>query len=251
MKLSTLLSAFLVCTPFALALVATPTVVEAADASKVLEKLDKDAEVFADVSYVASMDVYKGGTKKKTLQFNMVMKGLDRQYIEFTAPGDVAGMKILMSFDNMWMYSPEFKKVRKVAAHTESQGFLGSEFRTEDMTMARLASRFDAQLVGQSGNETTLTLTPKPEAQVSYPRVDIIIDRTKGGVTKMIYFDGSGAAIREQHREGWTKIKGERMPTKITMKNLKTGAETVINMSGLKVDQGVDDGLFSKRTLLR
>ncbi len=251
MKLSTVLSTFLVCTPLALALVAAPTVVEAADAGAVLKKLDKDAEAFADVSYTATMDIYKGGKKKKTLQFNMVMKGLDKQYIEFTAPGDVAGMKVLMSGDNMWMYSPEFKKVRKVAAHAQSQGFLGSEFTPEDMASAKLSGRFDAELGGKSGNETTVTLTPKAEVQSSYSKIDIVIDKTKGAVTKLTYYDGSGAAVREQTRGGWTKVKGERMPTTITMKNLKTGAKTVINLSGVQVDQGVEDGLFSKRTLLR
>ena len=35
------------------------------------------------------------------------------------------------------------------------------------------------------------------------------------------------------------------------MKNLKTNAETVIKLSDIKVDQGVEDDLFSRRTLLR
>ena len=251
MKLSSVLTAFLLCTPVAVALVAAPSVVEAADGSSVLKKIDKDAEVFTDVSYTATMVIYKGGTKKNTLEFNMVMKGLEKQYIEFTAPGDVAGMKILMSGPSMWMYSPEFKKVRMVAAHAQSQGFLGSEFTPEDMASTKLSNRFDASIVGQSGNETTLELTPKADVESTYAKIEIVIDKTKGGVTKLTYFDGSGTAVREQIRGGWSKIEGKAMPTEIRMKNLKTGAETVINLSGVKVNQGVEDDLFSKRTLLR
>ncbi|MCA9698583.1 MAG: outer membrane lipoprotein-sorting protein, partial [Myxococcales bacterium] len=192
MKLSSVLTAFLLCTPVAVALVAAPSVVEAADGSSVLKKIDKDAEVFTDVSYTATMVIYKGGTKKNTLEFNMVMKGLEKQYIEFTAPGDVAGMKILMSGPSMWMYSPEFKKVRMVAAHAQSQGFLGSEFTPEDMASTKLSNRFDASIVGQSGNETTLELTPKADVESTYAKIEIVIDKTKGGVTKLTYFDGSG-----------------------------------------------------------
>ncbi len=253
MKLSTVLSAFLVSAPAlaALAVMAPPAVAQAADGASVLKKLDKDASTFADVSYEASMAIYKGGKLKKTLAFDMVMKGLDRQYIKFTAPGDVAGMKILLKSDNLWMYSPEFKKVRKVAAHAQEQGFLGSEFTPEDMATSALSTHFDAEIGGRSGTETTLTLTPKAEFPSSYSKIDIVIDSTKGGVTKLTYFDGSGAAVREQTRKGWSKVEGQSMPTEIHMKNLKTGAETVITLSNVQVNQGVEDALFSKRTLLR
>ncbi len=251
MKLSTFLSAFLVCTPVAVAVFAPPSVAQAADGAAVLAKLDRDAQVFRDMSYVSTMEIWKSGSKKKTLQFDMTMKGLDKQFISFTAPGDVAGMKILMVGDSLWMYSPEFAKVRMIAAHAQSQGFLGSEFTPEDMIMTGLANKFDAEITGQAGNETTLTLTPKATFQTSWSKLELTIDKTKGGVTKIVYFDGSGAAVREQIRGGWAKVEGQSMPTEIRMKNLKTNAETVVKLSDIKVNHGVSDDLFSKRPLLR
>jgi outer membrane lipoprotein-sorting protein len=182
----------------------------------------------------------------------MVMQGLEKQYIEFTAPGDVAGMKILMADANtLWMYSPEFKKVRKIAAHAQSQGFLGSEFTPEDMAMAKLSRSYDAELVGKQGNETTLELRPKAEGVSSYSKLEIVIDSTKGGVTIIRYFDGSGNLVRVQSREAWQKIGGAPMPTRITMENKKNGNKTVINLSNVKVNQGVDEATFSRRNLLR
>lgn len=259
MKLSTLCSsacspllwAALVCTPVALAIVTPPAVAQAADGAAVLTKLDKDAQAFDDMSYVSTMEVWKNGSKQKTMQFDMTMKGLDKQLISFTAPGDVAGMKILMVGDSLWMYSPEFAKVRMIAAHTQSQGFLGSEFTPEDMVMTGLAKHFDAEITGQAGNDTILTLTPKADFKSSWAKLELTIDKTKGGVTKMTYFDGSGTAVREQVRGKWAKVEGKSMPTEIRMKNLKTNAETVVKLSGIKVNQGVEDDLFSKRTLLR
>ena len=252
MKLSTVLTSFLVCTPFALALVAPASVAHAAaDASAVLKKIDKDAAAFKDMSYVSTMEIWKNGSKKKTLQFDMVMKGLDKQYINFTAPGDVAGMKILMVGSELWMYNTEFGKVRKIAAHTQNQGMFGSEFTAEDMVQSKLASRFSATLDGQKGNETTLTLEPKAGTNSSYSKLELVIDKTKGGVTKITYFDGSGTAVRRQTRGDWRKIAGKAIPPEIRRKNLKTNAATVIKLSGIKVNQGVEDSLFSKRTLLR
>ena len=218
----------------------------------VLTKLDSLAIRFPDQTYKATMEIYKGGNLRTTMVFSMQMKNLEKQLITFTDPGDVAGMKILMEDrDTIYMYSPEFKKVRRVAAHMQNQGFLGSEFTPEDMVMAKLSDRFDATIDGQAGNETTLTLTPKAGVQSNFSKLEVVIDKTKGGVTKIRYFDGSGTAIREQTRGGWVKVDGTPMPTEITMKNLKTGAETKIKLADVKVNQGVEDDLFSRRTLLR
>ena len=241
----------LVCLPVAQA-APRPAAMMGVDANKVLAEIDRRASVFDDQRYTASMQIIKGGQVQKTLKFDAVMKGLDKQFITFTAPGDVAGMKVLMADDSsLYVYMPEFKKVRMVAAHAMNQGFLGSEFTYEDMTQVQLAPSFDAQLGGQKGNETTLVLTPKKGVEASASKIELVIDKTKGGVTKLTYYDGSGKPYREQTRTDWVKIGGHLVPTKISMLNLKTGDLTVITRSGIEVDQGVDDSTFSRRELLR
>ena len=231
----------------------TPTIASAdANGAKVLAAVDKLAETFEDQSYRAKMQIRRDGKTSKKLEFEMTMKGLHKQYIVFKAPGDVAGMKILMTDpDSIWMYSPEFKKVRKIAAHAQKQGFLGSEFSAEDMVMAKLSGRFDAKIKGREGTITTLELSPKTGQPSRYSRLEIEIDKKRGGVTRIRYFDQGGVEVREQRREGWKKVAGKPFPTRISMKNLKTGAETVIELTDIRVDQGVEDSLFSRRTLLR
>jgi outer membrane lipoprotein-sorting protein len=247
MKLSSLFVASLI----SFSLVATPRAAEAGDGDKILVIADKRMDAFQDQSYSATMEITKGGSLYKTLTFDMTMKGLDKQLIHFTSPGDVAGMKVLMADqDTIWTYSPEFKKVRKIAAHMQKQGFLGSHFRAEDMTLTKFAARFDATMAGRSGKQTTLSLTPKAGVTTTFSRLDIVIDATKGGVTKITYFEGD-TATREQRREGWKKIGGKPMPTQVVMVDLKSGDKTTIKLSNIKVNQGVDDGYFSKRTLLR
>ena len=222
------------------------------DANDVLRAADKRAASFDDQAYNAEMAIYKDGTKQRVLKFSIVMKGLEKQLIEFDAPGDVAGMKILLQdADTLYVYSPEFKKVRRIAAHMQSQGFLGSTFTYEDMTRVQLAPYFDATIKGRKGTETTLALTPKPGRESSYSRLEVVIDSTKGGITTIRYFDGSGTAVREQIRENWRQVDKVPTPTKITMKDLKTGSKTTISLSNLRVNQGVDDGMFSRRTLMR
>ena len=256
MKIRSVLVALSLCSllamPAAASLPVPTTAMAAADANKVLAEIDRRAAVFEDQQYDATMSIFKGGELKKTLEFTMVMKGLDKQFITFTAPGDVAGMKVLMEgADSLHVYTPEFKKVRKVAAHMQGQGFMGSAFTYEDQTRIQLAPYFDATLVGKEGNETKLILTPKKGSAISFSKLEIFIDATVNGVTRIKYFDTAGTHVRTQTREEWKPFEDTKIPTQVRMKNLKTGDETVINLSELDVKTPVADDLFSRRTLMR
>lgn len=233
---------------------AAPAAMMAIDPAAILAEVDKRAAAFDDQSYTATMQIYKEGALKKTLVFFAVMKGLDKQFIEFVAPGDVAGMKVLLEggdANNLYLYVPEFKKVRRVAAHMQNQGFLGSEFTPEDMVMAKLSPSFDAQLVGKEGNETKLILTPKKGSAISFSKLEIFIDATVNGVTRIKYFDTAGTHVRTQTREEWKPFEDTKIPTQVRMKNLKTGDETVIKLSEIDVKTAIADDLFSRRTLMR
>lgn len=222
------------------------------DGDKVLAEIDRRADPFTDQHYLATMEIIKNGELKRTLSFSSTMKGVEKQLIEFTAPGDVAGMKVLMlDADTLYLFSKEFGKVRKVAAHTVKQGFMGSEFTFEDMTQIKLAPFFDAKIQGKQGDLTTLVLTPKQGVETAYPRLEIVIDGKKGGVTVVRYFDSTGAQVREQQRDAWQTFEGHAIPTRVTMANLKTGDRSVITMTDVTVNRGVDESVFSRRQLLR
>ena len=218
----------------------------------VLAKLDTLAVRFPDQTYKATMEIYKSGNLRTTMVFGMWMKNLEKQFIHFTAPGDVAGMKILMEDrETIYMYSPEFQKVRRIAAHMQNQGFLGSEFTPEDMVMAKLSPSFDAELVGKEGSETKLVLKPKTGVSLSYSKLEIFIDSTVNGVTRIKYFDGAGTHVRTQTREEWKPFEDIKIPTRVRMTNLKTGDEMVINLSEIDVKTPIADDLYSRRTLMR
>lgn len=244
--------ASLVAAPAAAAPTPSMPAAMAVDANKILAELDRRAAQFDDQAYTATMDIHKGGKLKKSLVFDAVMQGLDRQVLEFTAPGDVAGMKVLMKgAGELYVYMPEFKKVRRVAAHAMNQGFNGSEWTLQDMSEVKLAPFYKAELGESKGTTTTLILTPKEGVTTPYSKLEVVIDSKVGAATHVNYYDGAGNHVREQQREEWKKIEGQLVPTKISMLNHKTGDRSVITMTNIKVNQGVDESIFSRRTLLR
>ena len=236
--------------PTAGAAPSVPNAMVAVDANAVLAEIDRRADPFKDQSYTASMEIIKGGQLKKTLTFNATMKGLTKQLLVFTAPGDVSGMKVLLDGNSIETYLPEFKKVRKIALHAAAQGFLGSTFYFEDMVEAKLSPHYNAEFGAKSGDITTLVLKPK-NAESRYSKVECDIDKSKGGVTQLRYYDGSGNLARQQSRSEWVKIEGHLIPTEISMLDIKTGDVSVIRLSDMAVNQGVDASVFTRRELLR
>jgi outer membrane lipoprotein-sorting protein len=236
--------------PVAGASPSVPNAMAAVDANQVLAEIDRRADPFKDQSYTASMEIMKGGQLKKTLTFNATMKGLQKQLLVFTGPGDVAGMKVLLDGNSIETYLPEFKKVRKIALHAAAQGFLGSTFYFEDMVEAKLSPHYSAAFGPKTGDITTLVLTPK-NTESRYSKVECDIDKSKGGVTQLRYYDGGGTLVRQQSRGEWIKIEGHLIPTEISMLDLKTGDVSIIRLSDMAVNQGVDASVFTRRELLR
>jgi len=236
--------------PTAVASPSLPIAVAPVDANQVLAEIDRRAEPFKDQSYTATMEIIKGGQLKKTLTFEATMQGLEKQLLKFTAPGDVAGMKVLLVGNSIETYLPEFKKVRKVALHAAAQGFLGSTFYFEDMAEAKLSPHYTAAFGPKNGDVTTLVLTPKnPDSR--YSKVECDINKSKGGVTQIRYYDGSGNMTRQQSRNEWVKVEGHLVPSEISMLDVKSGDVSVIRMTDWAVNQGVDASVFTRRELLR
>ena len=86
---------------------------------------------------------------------------------------------------------------------------------------------------------------------LSYSKLEIFIDSAVNGVTRINYFDSTGNHVRTQTREEWKPFEDMKIPTRVRMKNLKTGDETVINLSEIDVKTSISDDLFSRRTLMR
>ena len=64
---------------------------------------------------------------------------INKTLIRFTAPADVNGTTILIydyenKDDDMWIYMPALKKVRRIISSEKGKSFMGSEFTNADMS---------------------------------------------------------------------------------------------------------------------
>ena len=83
------------------------------------------------------------GGEESSMSFAVHNQGIDWRRIEILAPADARGMRILIrSFTQIYVYLPAYKKVRRVASHVRSRGFMGTTMSFDEMAVATYAPYF-------------------------------------------------------------------------------------------------------------
>lgn len=186
----------------------------------------------------------------------------DKALVRFIAPGDVAGVGLLTiehsdREDDQWLYMPAQRKTRRISAADKSDSFMGTDFSYDDMSSMKL-DEYDYKILGREavdGVETIMIESiPNNEQrreESGYSKSVSWVDPTRYVMVKGDFYNLKGEHIKtltlseyKQHGEIW-------MPDRMEMVTLKRDHRTVLEFSNTRINQGLDDGMFTERTLLR
>lgn len=232
-------------------IIISPSLIYGESALQLLKEADQRMHPFEDQSYSCEVKLYEGDNLIKTYKFEVILKGKYKQLIHFTAPGEIRGMKVLtLDPETMYVYMPQFKRVRRIATHVRNTSFLGTDLSYADMAEQTFSDRWDGKILESTKSYWKLELTPKKETDTEYSKIVVYIDRKYKAPTKFEYYKGE-TKVKTQLRENWNKVKDQFLPTKLTMITHKKNTRTEIYLKDLKVNTGVSDSIFSTRTLLK
>lgn len=109
-----------------------------------------------------------GATRNRTI--TMTTKsfgdGLEKRFIRFIEPADVRGTAMLIvdnknSADEMWIYLPALRKIRRVVSSEKGKSFMSSEFSNSDLTSPPL-SDFVSRHLKESGADNQWVIESRP-----------------------------------------------------------------------------------------
>lgn len=224
-------------------------------AQAILEATDQIHFGYRTQEVVATLNVFEGdGTPGRVITMTMHQDGAKR-LIRMLDPPEIKGMGILIKDrDTMYVYVPEFDKVRRVASHARKQTFLGSDFNYEDMAMARLSDDYLAEIEKETADEVTMLLTARADRAPAYPKLRIVVDKKTVQMKRQEYFDGDGKHVRTQERSDMKTFESPDYAVQSRIKMIdhtNHDHHTVLQMSAFKADHDIPERLFSKRTLVR
>ena len=199
----------------------------------------------------------KGKTRSSSLH-SIIKDDGTKQMIWFLEPADDKGISFLKiehdgRDDEMRMWLPAFKKIRRISAKKRSDSFMGSDMSYEDMSSRQL-DEFKFILIGQEVYDSIachlLESIPREHMRTEYSRHITWVDSTLLIPIKEESFDKSGQLLKEKYFS-YTIIKEYQILTKVHVVNIQKNHSTTLNFENIELNTGVKDNLFHERHLKR
>ena len=249
-------------------LVATLTLPAAAWALTAVEIMDKNFVVgkYADSTSDTTMTLTnKSGQQRIRKTFGTTKldtNGLDnKRMTRFLEPADVKGTVSLLiehsdKDDDIWIYLPSVKKVRRLISSNKKDSFVGTDFSYGDV-IGHKVKEWNHTIVKEEDVDGkpcyVIESTPKDatvKTNTGYSKRIGWIQKDNFVTVKAVSYDEAGELLKEAKYSHWKEVdtvKHKWQAGILEAKNLQTGHITVITIDQFKVNNGVKDDFFTTR----
>ena len=223
--------------------------------TKTLDEKDKPKNMISKTTMVLT------NSKGKTRNSVMISKTMDnsrRQLIWFLEPKDDKGVSFLKiehddRDDEMRIWLPAFKRVRRISASKKGDSFMGSDLSYEDMTSRSLDeneyNRLDDETV--NGRECfVIEVTPNAALKSSYSKHKIWIVKDDLYIIKEESYD-KREKLKKEKLFSYIKIDDYDIMSKISVKDVQKDHKTDISFEQVKVDTDMSEKIFQEKSLNR
>jgi len=218
----------------------------------ILKKAEDAMNASKDRTATMKLTLIDKDGDSKVRVIKMWQLGKEKRLIKFLSPADVKGVGFLVLSDNeMYLYMPAFKKIRRIASHVKNESFMGTDFSYNDIGKCQYTKDFTAEIKEQTEEEYVLELTPTPKSDVDYAKLIMRVDKSNYIPSKVEYYNKKGTLLKVMKNENIEKVDDYWTPRKVTMKHLKTEHKTIMELVKVVHDTGLKKEMFSKRMLKR
>ena len=199
----------------------------------------------------------KGKTRTSTI-LSKSINNSSKQILWFLNPADDKGVAFLKiehddKADEMRMWLPAFKKVRRISSSKKGDSFMGSDLSYEDMTNRALNEnnykRLENDMV--DGKECfVLEVVPNAEIKSTYSKHITWVEKETLIAIKQESYD-LGGNLRKKKVFLFKTLSGYNVISNIFVEDIQKNHTTKLTMDDIKVDSGLDESLFQEKNLKR
>lgn len=223
--------------------------------ARMLDDKAEPKDLSADLTMLLTNS--KGKQRLSTLR-SKSLNGNEKQIIWFLAPADDKGVSFLKiehkdQDDEMRMWLPAFKKIRRISSKKKGDAFMGSDLSYEDMSNRDL----DEYQWKRAADETVesklcyvLEARPKPEIKSTYSLHRTWVVQNDLYSVKEESYDRGGNLLKVKSFT-YEKLKGYDIPVEIFVKNVQKNHSTRLTFNQVVVDIGIPESLFQEKNLKR
>ncbi len=199
-----------------------------------------------------------------------------KDIVIMTYPTEIKGLAVLTwtyedpnRDQNVWLWIPSLKKVRKISASQDDDAFMGSDFTVEEVS----TRRFEDETYKLIGEKNFIGYKFEQTGEVKFKNIPcfviecipnkphwyyskriVWVDKDTGGSIFEEYYDKKDKLFKTIFREWiWTDLETKKYQTQVSLecKDLRTGHRTTILMKDTKYDQGLSEYNFTVKALMR
>jgi len=183
--------------------------------------------------------------------------GRSHALARFSAPAGVAGVAVLTvegakgEGDDVSLYLPKLKRVRKVARSDRGKAFMDTDFAYADIA-SNGASDDDVTRVADEKVEgrDCFVLKGKGDDASAYGAVTLFIDKQTFVPMRVDYQDKAGKPLKRYRTLKLKAFKERVIAADAVMENLQTGSKTQLQVLKLE-DSALGDDAFTEQALER
>ena len=183
--------------------------------------------------------------------------------VRFDAPADIKGTSTLLversgKDDDLWVYLPAMKKVRRLVASNKRDSFIGTDFSYGDV-MGYRVSDWNHRLVGEQARDgvphhviESVPASDTVKNDSGYSKRTTWMRKDNLATTFVETLDAGGQPYKRFTFSDIRPVdpaKSKWQPMKAVGLNLQSGHTTTIVFSSFKVGDKLDDELFSAHSL--
>jgi outer membrane lipoprotein-sorting protein len=181
----------------------------------------------------------------------------DKSLIVFDQPRDVEGTAVLTHAhktgdDDIWLYLPSLKRVKRIAGNNKSGPFMGSEFAFEDIGSQELEKYEHRFLHDERFDEQDCHVIERipTDRNSGYARQEVWLDRTEYRQLRIDYYDRRGELLKTLTPSGY-RLHLDRFwfPDRMDMVNHQTGRSTTLTFSQYRFANGYTARDFDQSSL--
>ncbi len=224
--------------------------------SKVNELINQDT-----VQAKVKMTITTTSGQKRIFVYDSYSKNKgEKNLIRYIEPKRVKGQAILMLnyANDIWIYFPRTKRIRKLASQSKSQKMEGSDFSYEDTGASdAFIIDFTSKKLGSEKKEGydcyKIEMIRKEGSEAGYSRLIMWIIKDNFFPVVIDYYDRDNPEllIKTLVQYDIKEIDGIPTAIKMVMYNKQENSQTSIEMLEVKFNVVLDDSLFTARNLQR
>ena len=208
-----------------------------------------------------TMNMKLVNSKNKIRNYTMKSRSIDKnrkQIIWFLEPKSDMGISFLKiehknRDDEMKMWLPAFKKIRRISSRKKGDSFMGSDLSYEDLSTRDMEDYLFNLKEDQNLNGKiyyTLESIPKKKLNSFYNSHVSLVDKITFNIVKEYSYDLNGKLLKEKEYT-YKKIKMFDTLEYIKVFNVQNKHSTQIKFTNIEVNKNISEDSFSEQNLKR